>query len=95
MKVTVCGFIQEIHMPFKKISGHSVTYIDKIGSTLTCNEQRNSLKQCAVECLNRSLTNTGCPGFHEVMNEIDVCQLCHVSNYFDVEGNLYYTNNHR
>ena len=80
-------------MPFKKISGHSVTHIDKIGSTLTCNERRNSLKECAVECFNRSLTITGCPGFHEATNEIDACRLCHVSNYSDIEGNHYTTLN--
>ena len=85
------GFMPEIHMPFEKLSGHSMTSIDKIGSTLTCNEQRNSVKDCAIECFNRSFTNTGCPGFYERKNENDVCHLCHVSNYSDVEDNLHTT----
>ena len=38
------GFMPEIQMPFKKVVGSSTTEINKIGSTLICNEQRNSLK---------------------------------------------------
>ena len=76
-------------MPYKKISGSSTTEINKIGSTLTCNEQRNSLKDCATECLNKSLTDTGCPGFFWDSTQDDVCFLCEVSNITEVQGSSY------
>ena len=38
------GFIPEIQMPFKKISGSSTTEISKLGSTLVCKEERDSLR---------------------------------------------------
>ena len=91
--VHIHGFVPEIHMPFEKKSGHSIRYITKLKSSLTCDEERSSLKDCATECFSRSLTNVGCPAFHKATNENDVCHLCHVSNYSDVEGNIYTTLN--
>ena len=66
-------------MPFKAISGSYTTEIDSIGETLNCDEQRNSLKECATECYDRSL-NTGCPGFYTDITQNGVCHLCHAAN---------------
>ena len=79
------SFNPEIQMPYRKISGSSTTEINKIGLTLTCNEQRNSLKNCATECLNGNL-NTGCPGFFGDSTHNNVCFLCKVSNITEVQG---------
>ena len=73
------GFNPEIQMPFKAILGSSTTEIDSIGGTLNCNEQRNSLKECATECYSRSSTNTGCPGFYTDTTQNHVCHLCHAA----------------
>ena len=83
------SFNPEIHMPYKKISGSSTTEINKIGSTLTCNEQRSSLKECASECYNRDTTSTGCPGFFWDTTQNEVCHLCHVSNITEVQDSSY------
>ena len=85
------GFNPEIQMPYEKISGSSTTEINKRGSTLTCNEQINSLKDCAIECFDRSLTNTGCPGFFWDTTQNEVCYLCHVSNITEVQGSSFTT----
>ena len=83
----VLSFKPEIQMPFKKISGSPTIQINKIGSTLTCNEQRHSLKDCATECYNRSLKNTGCPGFYKKLNQNNICNICHVSSYSEIQAN--------
>ena len=57
-------------MPYKGISGTSTQEINKIGSTLTRNEQRNSLKDCATECVSRSLSTIDCPGFCNTQNNM-------------------------
>ena len=82
------GFIPEIQMPFKKVVGSSMTEIKKIGSTLSCDDQRNSLKDCATECFDKSLTSTGCPGFYSNSTEKNICFLCHVSNFNETLINL-------
>ena len=82
------GFVPEIQMPFKKIMGSSTTEINKIGSRLTCQEQRNSIKDCATECFDRSLTNTGCPGFYSDSTVKNICYLCRVSNSSEFIRNL-------
>ena len=71
------SFNPEIQMAYKKILGSSTTEVSTIGSTLTCDEQRRSLKDCATECLNRSF-NSGCPGFCWDTTQNNVCYLCHV-----------------
>ena len=73
------GFKPEIQLPYRAISGSFTTEISVIGSTLRCNEQRNSLKECATECYDRIL-NTGCPGFYTDTTQNGVCQLCHPSS---------------
>ena len=78
------GFNPEIQMPYKAISGSSTTEINVIGSTLRCNEQRNSFKQCTTECYNRSL-NTGCPGFYADTTQNGVCHLCHAAASSEAE----------
>ena len=74
------GFNPEIQMPYKTIPGSSTAEISTVGSTLTCNEQRASVKECATECYNRSSTNTGCPGFYTDITQNGVCHLCHAAN---------------
>ena len=81
------GFRPHIQMPYLKISGSATTEITKIGSTLTCDEQRNSLKDCATECFERSSTNTGCPGFYVDGSQNEFCFLCHVSSRAEIVGN--------
>ena len=83
------SFNPEIQMPYKKISGSSTKEINKLGSTLTCNEERSSLKDCATECYNRKTMSIGCPGFYWDTSENDVCYLCHVSNITEVQGSSY------
>ena len=85
------GFVPEIQMPFKKIMRSSTTEINKIGSTLICNEQRNSIKDCATECFDRSLTNTGCPGFCSDSAVKSICYLCRISNSSEVINGLHNT----
>ena len=82
------SFIPEIQMPFKKVVGSSTSEISQIGSTLICNERRNSLKDCAIECLDRSLTDIGCPGFYSNSTEKNICFLCRVSNSNETLINL-------
>ena len=72
-------FNPEIQMPYIAISGSSTAEIDAIGATLNCNEQRNSLKECATQCFNRSSTNTGCAGFYTDTTQNGVCHLCHAA----------------
>ena len=83
------GFNPEIQMPYKAISGSAE--ISVIGSTLTCNEERGSIKECATECYSRRTTLTGCPGFRAGAVQSSICYLCHVSNYSEVSGNLFTT----
>ena len=71
-------------MPYKKISGSS----SDITNRITCNEQRNSLKDCSIECYNRKFTN-GCPGFYVDSTQNHSCYLCHVSIKSDYSGDLY------
>ena len=85
------GFNPEIQMPYKAIPGSSTAEINAISSTLTCNEQKTSLKECATECYSRRTTQTGCPGFYAGAVQNNVCHLCHVSNYSEVSGNLFTT----
>ena len=80
------GFNPEIQLPYRAISGSSTTEISVIGSTLRCNEQRNSLKECATECYDRSL-NTGCPGFYTDTTQNGICHLCHPSSSATIFGN--------
>ena len=91
IRQTLQSFHPEIQMPYEKISGSSTTEITKIGSTLTCNEQRSSLKDCAIECFIRSLTNTGCPGFFWDTTQNNVFHMCHVSNITEVQGSSFTT----
>ena len=49
----VTGFNPKVQMPYKAISGSSTAEISAIGSILTCNEQRTTIKECATECYNR------------------------------------------
>ena len=83
------GFRPHIQMPYIKVSGSATTEINKIGSTLTCDEDRNSLRDCATECFDRSLTNTGCPGLYVDGTQNGSCYLCHVSSPTEITGNSF------
>ena len=72
------GFNPQIQMPYKTIPGSSTSEIDSIRETLNCDEQRNSLSECATECYDRSL-NTGCPGFYTDTTQNGICHLCHAA----------------
>ena len=86
-------YLPEIQMPYKKIKSGSSTNITKIiGKTLTCNEQMNSLKDCAIECYNRKFT-IGCPGFYVDSTQNYFCYLCHISTETEVSGDAYTTFN--
>ena len=76
---SMSGFNPEIQMPYRAVAGSSTAEISVIGSRLRCDEQRNSLKECATECYDRSL-NSGCPGFYTDTTQNGVCHLCHVSS---------------
>ena len=90
INMLIC-FKPEIQMPFLKIAGSSTTQINKIGSTLICNEQRNSLKECATECYNRKSTATGCPGFYKESSQNTICNICHVASYSEIQANSFTT----
>ena len=85
----VLSFKPDIQMPFTKISGSSTLEINKIESTLTCDEERNSLEDCATECFERSLTNTGCPGFYVDGSQNENCFLCNISSWTEIAENSY------
>ena len=74
--LSIKGFIPEIQMPFKRVSGSSATELNKIGSTLICEEERHSLTDCVTECL----TKTEYPGFHSDSTVNNICYLSLVSN---------------
>ena len=81
--------IPEIQIPYKVILGTSSQEINKIASTLTCNEQRNFIKDCATECVNRSLSSSGCPGFYTDRTQNNMCYICHVSYVTEIQANDY------
>ena len=87
----VNGFIPEIQMPFKKVLGSSATEMGKIGSTLICREERQTLKDCATECFDRSSNNDECPGFYSNSTTTNICFLCRVSNSSEVNNGLHTT----
>ena len=89
--VVVLSFKPEIQMPFVKLPGSSTMEINKIGSTLTCDEQRYSLKDCATECYNRRSTSPGCPGFYKQSSQNIFCNICHLSNYSEIQANSFIT----
>ena len=47
------AFLPEVQMPYDVISSGTVEQ-SKLNSTLTCDEQRNSLQDCTAQCYSRS-----------------------------------------
>ena len=77
-------------MPYEPISGGTVEQ-SVLNSTLTCDELRNSLQDCATECYNKSLSDSGCPGFYTDTTQSNTCYICHVSNITEVQDSMYKT----
>ena len=84
------GFLPEIQMPYILVSGGG-SEIGIIGTTLTCNEQRNSTKVCATDCYDREQSGTGCPGFYTDPTLGNTCHLCHASNLTEAQGSEHNT----
>ena len=83
------AFQPEIQMPYSALQGSSSQVI-AIGKTLTCTEERSSTKDCAVECYERELNGSGCPGFYrESLNGGNECYICHPSNLTEMQSSLY------
>ena len=82
-----CCFRPEIHAPYRKVLGSSTVEISRIGETLTCDEQMNSLEDCAIQCYKRKFTN-GCPGFYVNVTESGICYVCRISKQSEVLGNM-------
>ena len=89
----ISGSNDEVRVPlsFKQIPGTSTAEITKIGSTLTCNEQRSTMRDCVQECYSRNSTDTGCSGFYTDSTLDGDCYLCHVSNLNEVDGGMFST----
>ena len=87
------AFLPEIQMPYKAISWDSYQ-IRTINSTLTCNEERTSTRDCAMECYKRELNGSGCPGFYrESLTGGGGCYICHPSSLTEIQSSLHTTFN--
>ena len=83
------AFLPEIQMPYSAVQGNSpkLTVID---TTLTCNEERISTRDCAMECYKRELNGSGCPGFYrESLTGGGGCYICHPSSLTEIQSSLY------
>ena len=79
------AFLPEIHFPYKGISWNSAQ-MATVNSTLTCNEERGSPKECAIECYKRELSGSGCPGFYrESLQDGGGCYICHPSSLVEIQ----------
>ena len=78
-------FKPEIQMPFTKVYGYSSEQINRIGSSLTCDEERSSVKDCATDCT----ASTTCPGFYTESSGNVACKICHVSSSSEIQGNSF------
>ena len=83
------AFIPEIQMPYYVMKENS-SQITAIGTTLTCNESRTSTRDCAMECYERELSGSGCPGFYrESLQDGDRCYICHPSSLDEIQSSLH------
>ena len=83
------AFLPEIQMPYKTVSWDS-GQIGTIDSTLTCNEERTSTRDCAIDCYKRELNGSGCPGFYrESLNVGGECYICHPSSLAEIRSSLH------
>ena len=83
------AFLPEIQMPYKAVSWDS-DQIGTIDSTLTCNENRASTRECAIECYKRELNESGCPGFYrESLSVGGECYICHPSSLAEIQSFLH------
>ena len=80
------AFLPEIQMPCKTVSWDSV----QIDFTLTCNENRTSTRNCAIDCYKRELNGSGCPGFYSESLQIEGgCYICHASSFAEIQSSLH------
>ena len=85
----ISAFIPEIQMPYSAMPGNS-SEITAIGTTLTCNENRTSSRDCAMECYEREHSGSGCPGFYrESLQDGSGCYICHPSSLTEIQSSLY------
>ena len=87
------AFLPEIQMPYKTVSWHSA----QIDFTLTCNEERRSTRNCAIDCYKRELNGGGCPGFYsETLQNEGGCYICHPSSFPEIQSSLHtiFNSNH-
>ena len=82
------AFLPEIQMPYKAVSWDSVQIVT-INSTLTCNEDRASTRDCAIECYKRKLNGSGRPGFYREPQDEDHCHICHPSTFAEIQSSLH------
>ena len=83
------AFLPEIQMPYKAVSWESAQ-ITTINSTLTCNENRTSTRDCAIDCYKRELNGSGCPGFYrESLQGEGRCYICHASTFAEIQLSLH------
>ena len=68
----------------------------RIATTLTCDQERMAIQNCAEECFQMAENGTGCPGFYANKDGIGPCYMCHVSNIQNVQNANYttFTGNH-
>ena len=83
------AFLPEIQMPYEAVSWNS-RQIATINFTLTCNENRGSTRDCAIECYRRDVNGSGCPGFSlESCQSGSVCHICHPSSLAEIHSSLH------
>ena len=82
------AFIPEIQMPYCAMPGNS-SEITAIGTTLTCNESRMSIRDCAMECYEKEHSGSGCPGFYSEGE--GGCYICHPSSLVEIQSSLHTT----
>ena len=86
-------FIPEIQMPYVSVEGNSAE-ITALDTTLTCSEERASTRECAMDCYERGLNGSGCPGFYrESLQGESGCYICHPSSLVEIQSSLHITLN--
>ena len=79
-----------IEMPFRAVSGSSED-IHVYNGSLTCDEPGDNVEHCGSECLNRSRSGSGCPGFYTDSSSTDSCFICRVASVAEIRANNFTT----
>ena len=75
-----------VEMPFRAISGSSEE-IRVYNGSLTCDEPGNDVEHSGSECLNRSRSGSGCPGFYTDSSSSSSCFICCVATIAEIQAN--------